>query len=163
MFFPVLPYGNLYCRQCTCQIHSDGVDKKEALLPLGTLKFSQGCNQYHEACVEECGWKIDMASGSWYSCFTCQEVYLGLQGQSGIMDLLHDGARGQTRLTQRPGTNCSLTTKVMIQLPVELHPVRSFRKIWTTSWQTGAFKKPISEIKLGDADRKKNAKQDLGR
>ncbi|XP_071904365.1 uncharacterized protein [Coffea arabica] len=79
-------------KECICQIYSYRVDKKEALPPLGTLKCSQIYSQYHEACVEERGRKIDLASGSWYSCYTCQEVYLGLQGQGGLMNLLHDGA-----------------------------------------------------------------------
>ncbi|CDP18760.1 unnamed protein product [Coffea canephora] len=78
--------------RCICQIYGYRVDKKEALPPLGTLKCSQIYSQYHEACVEERGRKIDLASGSWYSCYTCQEVDLGLQGQSGLMNLLHDGA-----------------------------------------------------------------------
>ncbi|KAL3503135.1 hypothetical protein ACH5RR_037584 [Cinchona calisaya] len=91
LFAQEIPEGNWYCPQCTCRICADLVDNKDSSRPPGTLKCLQCENRYHEACLQERGIKLEMASDIWFCSESCQEVYSGLQSQIGILNLLSDG------------------------------------------------------------------------
>ncbi|CAL0310183.1 unnamed protein product [Lupinus luteus] len=86
-----IPDGNWYCTYCTCRICGDLVIDKEASDAYGALQCAQCEHKYHEKCLRARDQQEVAVSDTWFCGQSCQEVYTGLQSQTGLVNQAADG------------------------------------------------------------------------